>query len=108
MYKLSDILYLTMNMLVKSAEVECRGPLMRNEVRQPLIRAYMNDLTVTTSTIPGCRWVLQGLNKIMTLARMKFKLTKLRPLVLKRGDCDRKVLFQGCRYHYPVVKRKTR
>ncbi|TWW57386.1 hypothetical protein D4764_07G0001050 [Takifugu flavidus] len=41
-------------MVVKAAEVECRGPLSRSGVRQPPIRAYMDDLTVTTS-VPGCR-----------------------------------------------------
>ncbi|KAI4881119.1 hypothetical protein NFI96_020517, partial [Prochilodus magdalenae] len=38
-----------MNMLVKSAEVECRGPLSRSGTRQPPIRAFMDDLTDTTA-----------------------------------------------------------
>ncbi|KAL1248724.1 hypothetical protein QQF64_022042 [Cirrhinus molitorella] len=45
---------LTMNVLVKAAEVECRGPL--SGTQQPPIRAFMDDLTVTTSLVPGCRW----------------------------------------------------
>ncbi|KAK0142412.1 Retrovirus-related Pol polyprotein from type-1 retrotransposable element R2 [Merluccius polli] len=46
---------LAMNMLVKSAEVKCRGPLSRSGNRQPPIRAFMDDLTVTTTSLPGCR-----------------------------------------------------
>lgn len=32
----------TMNMVVKAAEVECRGPITSSGVRQPSIRAYMD------------------------------------------------------------------
>lgn len=52
---------LAMNMLVKAAEVECRGSLSRFGTRQPPIRAFVDDLTVTS--VPGCRWLLQGLEK---------------------------------------------
>ena len=74
---------LTMNMLVKAAEVECRGPLSRSGVRQSPIRAYMDDLTVTTSVM-GRRWLLKGLERNMTWARMYFKPAKSRSLVLKK------------------------
>lgn len=63
---------LAMNIVVKSAEVECRGPLTKSGVRQPPIRAYMDDLTVTTSLVPGSRWILQGLGRIISWGRMKF------------------------------------
>ena len=45
----------TMNMLVKAAEVECRGPLSRLGVRQSPVRDYMDDLTVTTTSVMGGR-----------------------------------------------------
>ncbi len=51
---------LAMDMLVKAAETECRGPLGKSGVRQPPMRAFMDDLTVTTTVVPGARWVLQG------------------------------------------------
>jgi hypothetical protein len=45
---ISVILFaLAMNMLVKSAEEHCRGPLLKSSVRQPPIRAFMDDLIVT-------------------------------------------------------------
>lgn len=31
-----------MNMLVKAAETECRGPLSKSGIRQPPIRAFMD------------------------------------------------------------------
>lgn len=47
---ISVILFaLAMNMLVNSAEPECRGLKSKSGIRQPPIRAFMDDLTVTTS-----------------------------------------------------------
>ncbi|TWW59294.1 hypothetical protein D4764_06G0008240, partial [Takifugu flavidus] len=83
---------LAMNMVVKAAEVECRGPLSRSGVRQPPIRAYMDDLTVTTS-VPGCRWILQGLERLILWARMSFKPTMSRSMVLKKGKVVDKFRF---------------
>lgn len=63
---ISVILFaVAMNMIVKSAEPECRGPQSRGGVRQPPIRAFMDDLTVTTESVPGGRWILQGLEKLI-------------------------------------------
>ena len=76
---------LAMNMIVKSAEVECRGPKSRSGTRQPPIRAFMDDLTVMTTSVPGCRWLLQGLEQLIAWAKMSFKPAKSRSLVLKKG-----------------------
>ena len=80
---------LAMNMLVKSAEVECRGPVSNTGVRQPPIRAYMDDLTVTTPSVTGCRWLLRGLEQQIKWARMNFKPSKCRSVVIKRGHVVR-------------------
>ncbi|XP_075304756.1 retrovirus-related Pol polyprotein from type-1 retrotransposable element R2 [Odontesthes bonariensis] len=84
---------LAMNMLVKSAEVECRGPLTNSGMRQPPIRAFMDDLTVTTTSVPGCRWILQGLEHLIRWARMNFKPAKSRSLVVKKGKVSEKYRF---------------
>ncbi|XP_075893028.1 uncharacterized protein LOC142895694, partial [Nelusetta ayraudi] len=84
---------LAMNMVVKAAEAECRGPLSKSGVRQPPIRAYMDDLTITTISVPGSRWILQGLERLMTWARMSFKPSKSRFMVLKRGKVADKFWF---------------
>lgn len=79
---------LAMNMLTKSAEPECRGPRMNSAQRQKPIRAFMDDLTVTTESVPGCRWILQGLKKLVEWARMHFKPAKSRSMVLRKGKVE--------------------
>ena len=97
---MSAVLFsLTMNMLVKAAEVECRGPLCRSGVRQSPISAYMDDLTVTTSVMGG-RWLLKGLERNMTWARMYFKPAKSRSLVLKKARSWRKSDLQSQEKQY--------
>ena len=79
-----------MNMLTESAEPECRGPLSKSGQLQPPIRAFMDDPTVMTESVPGCRWVLKGLEKVMDRARTQFKPAKSRSMVLrKRKVVDR-------------------
>ena len=104
---MSAVLFsLTMNMLVKVAEVECRGPLSRSGVRQSPIRAYMDDLTVTTTSAMGGRWLLKGLKRNMTWARMYFKPAKSRSLVLKKGKVIEKVRFTIAGETIPTLSEK--
>lgn len=104
---ISVILFaLAMNMIVKSAEVECRGPLTTSGVRQPPIRAFMDDLTVTTTSVPGSRWILQGLEKLITWARMSFKPAKSRSLVLKRGKVVDRFRFSLAGATIPSITEK--
>ena len=81
---------LAMNLLVKSAETECRGPVTNSGTRQPPIRAFIDDLTVTANSVHGCRWLLRGIHRLISWARMSFKPTKSRSLVLKEGKMDNK------------------
>ena len=53
----------------------------------------MDDVTVTATSVPRCRWVLRGLERLATLARMTFKLAKCRSLVPKYGESGGKVLL---------------
>lgn len=50
-------------------EVKCRGPLSRSGTQQPPIRAFVDNLTVSTS-VAGCRWLLQGREQLITWARV--------------------------------------
>lgn len=45
----------------------------------------MDDLTVTTEPVSGVSWILMGLVKLMAWARMSFKPSKSRSLLLKKG-----------------------
>jgi len=67
------IFALAINMLVKSAEVQCRGPLTKSGIQQPPITAFMDDVTVTTTSVPGSRQILKGLEEMITWVRMSFK-----------------------------------
>ena len=97
---------LTMKMLVKATEVECQGPLSRSGVRQSPIRAYMDDLTMTTTSVMGGRWLLKGLERNMTWARMYFKPAKSRSLVLKKGKVMEKVRFTVAGETIPTLSEK--
>ncbi len=72
---------------------ECRSLLLKSRVSQPPMRAYMDDLTVPTSSVPGSRWILQGLERLIKWARMSFKPAKSRTLVLKKGKVTDKFHF---------------
>lgn len=97
---------LAMNMLVKAPEVECRGPKSSSGIRQPPIRAFMDDLTVTTTSVTGCQWLLQGLERIITWARMMFKPAKSRSLVLRKGRVENKHRFSLDGVPIPSVSEK--
>ena len=53
----------------------------------------MDDLTVTTTSVPGCRWILNGLQEMISWACMSFKTAKSRSLVLKKGKITGKFCF---------------
>ena len=68
----ATVFTLAMNLLIKTTELECRGPVTRSGVRQSLIRAYMDNMTITTTSTIGARWVLKGIEKLVAWARMSF------------------------------------
>ncbi|XP_060938981.1 uncharacterized protein LOC133018922 [Limanda limanda] len=97
---------LAMNMLTKSAEPECRGPRTNSGQRQPPIRAFMDDLTVMTESVPGCRWILRGLEKLVEWARMRFKPAKSRSMVLRKGKVEDKFRFNITGTAIPTITEK--
>ena len=101
----ATIFAIAMNMLIKAAEVECRDPTTRSDLRHPLIREYMDDMTITTTSVIGARWLLKGIEKLITWTRMSINAAKLRSLVLKKGK-----LWDNCfklfREYIPTIKHK--
>lgn len=79
---------LAMDVLIQSAEPQCREPRTTSAQYQPPIRAFTDDLKVSTESVPGCRWILQGLKKIVEWAQMCFKPAKSRSLVLRKGKVE--------------------
>ncbi|KAJ3609088.1 hypothetical protein NHX12_023615 [Muraenolepis orangiensis] len=107
-YYLCDIvLPIAMNMLTKSAEPECRGPRTNSGQRQPPIRAFMDDLTVMTESVPGCRWILKGLEELVEWARMRFKPAKSRSMVLRKGKVVDKFRFNIADTAIPSISEKS-
>ena len=74
-----------MNLIVKSVERVNRGPQLRSGVRQPPMRIFIDDMTITTKTAIEGRWTLENLEEGLKWARMKVKPEKSRSLVLKKG-----------------------
>ena len=75
-----------MNIIIKAADRETRGPQTESGVRLPPNRGFMDDLTVTTTTHVQARWILTALEETATWARMQFKPRKSRYLVIKKGS----------------------
>ena len=93
-------------MIIKSAEVECRGPRVKSGIRLPPLRAYMDDITVTTSSVIGCKWIVRGLEKLIVWARMRFKPGKSRSLVLQKGKIKSTARFTIAGEFIPTVTEK--
>ena len=83
-----------MNIIMKAGERETRGPRMKSGSYQPALRGFMDDLTITTTSIVQARWVLNALDDAVTWARMKFKPKKSRFAVIKKGCLIRNVTMR--------------
>ena len=100
----SVVLFVTaMNVIIKGAESECRGPVTSSGVRQPSCRAFMDDITTMTSCQIGTRWILQGLDKMVLWARMRFKPQKSRTLTIVKGKIKDQRFKIGNNY-IPTIK----
>jgi hypothetical protein len=94
-----------MNLIIKTTEKKCRGPTSKSGVRQPSIRAFMDDLILTTEKCIGTRWILRRLESIMEWARMKFKPKKSRSLVISKGKVSDAVRFTIQNEEIPTLRR---
>ncbi len=93
---------LAMNMLVKAAETESRGPLSKSGVRQPPIRAFMDNLTVTTTAVPGARWILQRGGETHVMGMHELQTCKVQVFGSKEGEVYRQIPLQAGRIPDPV------
>ncbi|XP_076155592.1 uncharacterized protein LOC143138965 [Alosa pseudoharengus] len=82
----SPILFIMgMNLLITTAAAEAKGPVTAAGSRQPPLRGFMDDLTITTTTHVQARWILKTLGAVASWARMAFKPRKSRSMVIRRG-----------------------
>jgi len=88
---ISVILFIMgMNMIIKTAERESRGPKTNSGIHLPSNRGFMDDMTITTETHIQTRWILKALDETVTWARMRFKPAKSRCLVVRNGKVTNK------------------
>lgn len=95
-----------MNLLVKSAEKLRWGAILASGVQQAPIRAFMDDLTITARSVPEGRWILEDLVELTKVARMEFKPSKSRSLVIRRGRVQDRFRFKIGGDTIPTVKEK--
>ncbi len=75
---ISPMFIMGMNLLITVTGKESRGPIMESGIRQPPIRRFKDDLTITTLSQVQARWILNALDDEATWASIKFKPTKSR------------------------------
>ena len=95
-----------MYLVVRSAEKSSRGPVTTTKIKQPPVRAFMDDLTITTKSVIEARWTLQELECVIKWARMKFKPVKSRSLVIKKGKVEDRFKFKIGNNTIPTVTEK--
>ncbi len=88
---ISPILFIMeMNLLITAAGKKSREPIMKFGIRQPSVRGFMDDLTITTTTHVQARWIPKALDDVATWACMKFKPKKSRCMMIKNGKVTNK------------------
>ena len=83
-----------MYMVVRSVEKENRGPVTQTKIRQPPVRAFIDDLTITAKSVVEARWTLQELEYLIKWAWIKFKPVESRSLVIKSGKVEDRFRFK--------------
>ncbi|XP_060083178.1 uncharacterized protein LOC132562453 [Ylistrum balloti] len=92
-----------MNLIIKAADRETRGPKTSSGVRVPPNRGFMDDLTITTTTHVQARWIMSALEETVGWARMKFKPRKSRCVVIKKGKVTRKFKLSIQQEEIPTI-----
>lgn len=79
--------------------------MLSNGIQQVPIRAFMDGLTITARSVPKGRWILEVV-EITKVARMEFKPSKSRSLVLRRGCVQDHYRFKISKDVIPTVQEK--
>lgn len=76
---------MAMEVIIRASRWVVGGEQLKSGLRLPPIRAYMDDVTTLTLTIPCTRRLLRKLQENIEWARMKFKPNKFRSLSIVKG-----------------------
>ena len=76
---------MAMEVIIRASKWVVGGERLTSGIRLPPIRAYMDDMTTMTTTVPCTRRLLGKLQENITGARMKFKPSKSRSISIVKG-----------------------
>ena len=54
---------MAINLIIKIAGKEGRGPVSRSGIRQPSIQAFMDDMAMMTTRRMSAHWIIRKLDK---------------------------------------------
>lgn len=104
---LSVILFCgTMNLIIKSTEKISRGAHMKTGIIQPPNKAFVDDMTLSTKSVVEGRWSLNELGEVINWARMRFKPSKSRSLVIVKGKVCNQYRFKINNEWIPTLTEK--
>ncbi|XP_078458809.1 uncharacterized protein LOC144723905 [Lampetra planeri] len=82
---------MAMEVIIRSSKWVAGGQRVDSGFRLPPLRAYMDDITTLTTTVPCTRRLLRKLEENISWARMKIKPSKSRSISIVKGVlCDLK------------------
>ncbi len=77
---------MAMEIIIRASKWVVGGERLQCNQRLPPIRAYMEDLTTLTTTVPCTKRLLEKLHQNITWARMKLKPSKCRSISIVKGQ----------------------
>ncbi|KAG7495746.1 hypothetical protein JOB18_004645 [Solea senegalensis] len=77
---------MAMEIIIKASKWVVGGERLHCKQRLPPIRAYMDDLTTLTTTVPCTKRLLEKLHQNITCARTKLKPSKCRSISIMKGQ----------------------
>ena len=86
---------MAMEVIIRASRWVVGGEQLTPGLRLPPIRAYMDDMTTLTSTIPCTRRLLRKLQENIEWARMKCKQSKSRSLSVVKGKLSDQRFYIG-------------
>ena len=95
-----------MEIIIRDSKWVVGGERREDGLRLTPIRAYMDDMTLMTTTVPCMKRILERLNKNLKWAGMKIKPTKSRSISISRGKLsDRKFVIDEEKI--PIIREKA-
>ena len=79
---------------------------MKSGIVQPPSRAFVDDMTLIAKSAIEARWTLEELADLVKWARMRFKPSKSRSMVLNKGKVNDRFKFKIAGEVIPTISEK--